>query len=150
MNSEIGSAQHKKKLSTTNYSVFLVDDDEKILQLYKSYFKKFNKFKLYTFSNELDALSQISLIKPDLLLLDIFLSRLDGFKVNDIIRKNHILDKTKIIAISSVRTVQDKALLSGIDDYFYKGDYLHILYMKIQKILGRSKKNESGNKTSTK
>ena len=131
-----------EELLSKKYNIVLIDDDEKLLKLYKQYFKKFDNYLLYTFTNGFDALIKISDINPHLILLDIFLPKMDGFEFVKKLKENKKFRKIKIIAISHNKTVQEKAIKSGIDDFYFKGDDLVLLYKKIKKFIGSGEKYE--------
>lgn len=126
------------ELTSKKFIIFLIDDDQKLAKLYNRYFKKYERYELHTFSNGFDALLKIESLKPNLILLDIFMPKIDGFEFVKKLKENKKWrKKIKIIAISNYKKVQEKAMKSGIDDFFYKGDDITLLYKKIEKLIGK-------------
>ncbi|MBU1078436.1 MAG: response regulator [Spirochaetes bacterium] len=136
-------------LVSNKYNIILIDDDEKILKLYKRFFTKFENYSLFTFSNGFDALLKIVDLNPQLILLDIFLPKMDGFEFAKKIKENNILKNIKIIAISNVKTIQEKVMLAGIDDFYFKGEDLSTLERKMKRLIGKGDKNEFRNRISS-
>lgn len=62
------------------YSVLIVDDDVKLVQLLKTYFDK-EGFLTYSANDGLDALQIVREKKPDIMVLDLMLPGLDGWDV---------------------------------------------------------------------
>jgi DNA-binding response OmpR family regulator len=60
------------------YSVLIVDDDAKLVQLLKTYFDR-EGFITYSANNGLDALQVVKEKKLDIMVLDLMLPGLDGW-----------------------------------------------------------------------
>ena len=79
-----------------------------------------------------DALQSL----PDLLLLDIWMSGIDG---RDVCRKVKADPKTKnipVLMISASRDIRESALASGADDFLEKPFEMDILIEKIEQLIG--------------
>lgn len=122
------------KLITNKYIIYLIDDDENIIKVYKQFFKRYQEYELYTFNNGFDALFKIESIKPNLILLDIFMPKMNGLEFARKVKENEELKNVKIIAISSDKAAQEGAMLSRIDDFYFKGDDLTFLLKKVNKV----------------
>ncbi len=79
--------------------------------------------------------------KPDLVLLDLLLPKMDGFKVLDSIRHNESkeIELTKVIVLSNLWSNKDilrvKAL--QVDEYYVKANTnLEEIFDKVKKVLG--------------
>ena len=69
-----------------------------------------------------EALERATEIRPDLVLLDVMMPRLDGFEVAQRLRKNPQTANTSIIMLTAKALSSDKVtgLQSGADDYIIK------------------------------
>ncbi len=79
--------------------IMLVDDHPLVRESWKLLLENNPRFQIVAdFSNGTDALEQIPLIKPDILLVDINMSPLDGFAVTKTV--STMLPDIKIIGLS--------------------------------------------------
>jgi DNA-binding response OmpR family regulator len=69
-----------------------------------------------------EALTRASSLRPDLVLLDVMMPRIDGFEVAQRLRKNPQTANTSIIMLTAKALSADKVtgLQSGADDYIIK------------------------------
>lgn len=100
------------------YSVLIVDDDEKLVKLLQTYFDK-DGFISYSANNGLDALVAVREKKPDIIVLDLMLPGLDGWGVCRIIRRD---SDVPIIMLTARDEESDRlvGLEIGADDYVTK------------------------------
>jgi len=101
----------------------VVDDDENVCATVKRLIKKLIAgAEVYTADNGFDAGQLIADIHPTLVVLDLMLPGIDGFKICRSIRSNEKLKETKILAISGHTEIEyrDKALSSGADEFLPK------------------------------
>ena len=81
-------------------------------------------FDVFTFNDGREAMTAITQMKPDVVLLDVALPSMYGFEVCDAIRKDPAIAGIKIILIASIydKTRYKRAPLSlyGADDYIEK------------------------------
>lgn len=119
----------------TKFKLYIVEDDNDIINLLKSYFE--NNYDIYITQNFRDISNEVENIKPDLILMDITLPFFNGFYWTTEIRKKLT---TPIIFISSSNDELDMvmALDMGGDDFISKPFSLQILNAKIAAFLRRS------------
>lgn len=86
-----------------------------------------------------EAISMVEEVKPDLVLLDLILPKLDGYEVLDIIRKNDKYKKLPVIALTSRDALFDKlkGKMRGTDEYLTKPVNPEELLDKVEKHLAR-------------
>ena len=103
--------------------VLIIEDNKDILEMYKLAFQAEN-IQVYTALNGLEGISLCSIIKPDVILLDIMMPQMDGFEVLKAIRNNTSL-LTKIIVCSNLEQLKDeeKAKNLGADMFLKKTSY---------------------------
>jgi OmpR family response regulator RpaB len=116
--------------------ILVVDSDEAIQ---KTLSKRFNNlgYKIILASDGKEALSLFDKELPDIVILDIILSKLDGYEVCRQIRQ---MSQTPIIIISSLNTISNRVmgLETGADDYIIKPFSPKELEIRIRSILRRS------------
>lgn len=86
-----------------------------------------------------EAVSMVDEVKPDLVLLDLILPKLDGYEVLDIIRRNETYKKLPVIALTSRDALFDKlkGKMRGTDEYLTKPVDPVELIDKVEKHLAR-------------
>jgi DNA-binding response OmpR family regulator len=118
--------------------ILFVDDDYNILNLLEN-FLSMKGFEVQTAENGYFALKKIQSFKPDLVLLDIMMPRMNGYEVCAKIREfsDPDLARTPIIIISALNHLNDvkKAIAAGANDYLVKPINLQALFDKISRYL---------------
>lgn len=93
------------------HSVLIVEDDPILLEMYKDLFES-NKFEVRTASDGEHGLQLALQFKPDLLLLDLLLPKMDGTTVLERLRTDSWGTKVPIIVLTNLNI--DGALLEKI------------------------------------
>ena len=105
----------------TAKKILLVEDDE---TLSDSYIQRFTAegLEVKRVPNGEEALSAALSFKPDLILLDIMMPKVDGFDVLDILRNTPETVNIRVIVLSALSQQEDieKAKSLGADDYLVK------------------------------
>ncbi len=117
------------------HTVLLIDDDEKLASLLKSYFARFN-IRLLSETLPSEGLKTNLNEQPDLIILDVMLPEMDGFEVCRRLRKTC---NTPIIMLTARGDVNDRivGLELGADDYLPKPFEPRELVARIDGILSR-------------
>ena len=121
-------------LVDANFSVLIVDDEEEIANLLKTYFQRQGGYEVSLASDGISALISVGRIKPDLLILDIMIPGVDGIEVCRRI-KGDSTNKTAIIAISGGTTSEKKILQAGADVFISKPVDLDKLHTEARRLL---------------
>ncbi|MCP1145661.1 response regulator [Lysinibacillus endophyticus] len=102
-------------------SVYIVEDDPMVLEVNKNFLNKLVNFKLIGESQTGEqAFKQITMLKPDLVLLDMYLPDISGIDLFLKLRNERIpCDVIMITAARDAKTVQE-ALRMGAVDYLVK------------------------------
>ncbi len=125
--------------------ILLIDDDEKLGELLKAYFQRFD-MQLDNAVRPSEGLMKIQRDKPDLVILDGMLPEQDGFDVCRTIRKTSSIPVVMLTARGDV-TDRIVGLEIGADDYLSKPFEPRELVVRIQNVLRRSKAAEAENET---
>jgi len=117
------------------FRALLIDDDVKLGRLLKDFLKKSN-INLFTVNNPTESFSSIEECKPDIIILDVMMPKMDGFEVCKNIRKVHSIP---IIMLSARGDSEDKikGLDLGADDYIAKPFQPRELLARIHSLLRR-------------
>ena len=103
-------------------SVFLVDDDRLLLDMYALKFKGAG-CTVESFPDPTVALDKLRQgARPDLILLDIVMPALTGFEFLEMVRKEKLAEGTKVVMLSNQGAQEDteKALALGAAGYIVK------------------------------
>lgn len=100
----------------------LVIDDEKNILLTLNLILRNEGYDVLVASDSLDGVIKAGELKPDLILLDICLPRVDGYSVCRSLRCDVDIDKVPIVFMSSKNQEEDikEAFDSGGNDYLLK------------------------------
>lgn len=121
--------------------ILVVDDEKNIVELLRINLERFG-YEVISAYTGMEAITLISLEKPDLILLDIMLPDSDGIKICSMIRSNERTMNIPIIMVSAKREEEDKieGLRAGADDYITKPFSVKEIDARIQSVLRRSNK----------
>lgn len=120
-----------------NELLYIIEDDEGVQEVYESAFEDF--YNLKTFSNGKDFFEAFNLEKPDLIIVDIMLPDMDGYKIISDIRQRD--ERIPIIVVSAKTDELSfvKGLNKGADDYMAKPFSVMELLARVKAGLRRSK-----------
>ena len=120
--------------------ILVVDDDDGIRSLVKQYLNE-NKFLVTTSNSAENAEKKISIIKFDLIVLDIMMTGKSGL---EFIKDNKSKIDTPIILLTAKGEAEDRVdgLEIGADDYLPKPFEPKELTLRIKNILDKTKKND--------
>ena len=119
-----------------NYTVLVVDDDRKIVELVQLYLEK-DGYRVLIAHDGLQALELARRKRPDLIVLDLLLPDLDGLDVCRILQAE---SKIPIIMLTA-RTTEDDRLTGldiGADDYITKPFSPRELMARVRAVLRRT------------
>ena len=124
-----------------NEKILVVDDDTNICELLRLYLTK-EGYQVTTANDGEEGLEKFNQLKPDMVLLDVMMPRMDGLEVCRRIRK---LGNTPVMMLTAKGEVFDKVLglELGADDYVVKPFETKEVIARINAVLRRSgKKSE--------
>lgn len=116
--------------------VFIVEDDPMVASINKRFTEKMVSFKVVGVSNtENEALKQIEESKPDLILLDIFLTHGNGLNILKRIRQENIPTDIILVTAAKDSSTIHEALRYGAVDYLIKPFDMDRLQQALQNYL---------------
>ena len=101
--------------------ILLVEDDETLANVYKARLE-IEGFEVRHVGNGENALSSAVEYKPDLILLDVMMPKINGFDVLDILRNTPETTNIRVIMLTALSQAKDKERANelGADDYLVK------------------------------
>lgn len=123
---EIGTAKiwflkTEEEIVENKIKVLVVDDDKNIINIIR-YSLDSDQFEVLEAANGKEALGMVFARSPDILILDIMMPEMDGYRVCEELRKHDSTKNLPILILSAKASVDDKikAMGLGIDDYMIK------------------------------
>ena len=116
--------------------VMVVDDSVTVRKVTSRLLER-NGMNVLTAKDGVDAITQLQERKPDIMLLDIEMPRMDGFEVATLVRHDERLKDLPIVMITS-RTGEkhrDRALSIGVNEYLGKPYQESVLLEAIQRLV---------------
>lgn len=103
------------------HKILLVEDDEGLAQVYIARLEVEN-FEVQRVPNGEDALAAAINFRPDIILLDVMMPKVNGFDVLDILRNTPETTNMKVVMLTALsqETDRKKAEDMGADDYLVK------------------------------
>lgn len=100
-------------------------------------------FEVGLAANGLRLISSLHVDKPDLILLDVMMSWIDGFELCRAIKQNEEFRHIPVVFISAKRMPEDiqRGIELGAADYFTKPVDLEVLVKRIREIVGEQGKS---------
>ena len=106
---------------TKQWKIVCIDDSPTILNEISRFLER-DDFAVIPITEPLKALMKIMRIKPDLILLDVGMPNIDGYKLCSLIRKYSAFKNTPIVMVTGNKGLIDraKARMAGATDYMTK------------------------------
>jgi len=103
--------------------ILIIEDDATISAMYKSKFEA-DGFEILIAADGADGLEAAKKEKPDLVMLDIIMPRMDGFSVLAELKKSQKTKNIPVIMLTNLGTDEDKdkARALGVIDYIVKAN----------------------------
>ena len=123
----------------------LVVDDEKDLSALVSLHMKMAGFEVLTANNGEKALDLSREEKPDLIILDLMLPKIDGWQVCEQLRQNAATKDIPVIMLTARTQIEDKlkGFEAGADDYVTKPFSPRELVARVKRVLARAEAEPS-------
>ncbi|MFA6028043.1 MAG: response regulator [Patescibacteria group bacterium] len=121
--------------------ILLVEDDEMLHSMYTQKFSQ-DGYKVISAYNGSDGLKKAKEEKPDLVLLDIIMPKMDGFVTLKRIKADKDLQNTPVIMLTNLGQDEDikKGKELGADDYFIKANHTPAeVVSKVKSLLKKKK-----------
>ena len=120
-------------MNTYNPKILIVDDNEITLKLIKRYLEG-SSFEVVTASDGEECLNIVSENRPDIILLDVMMPKLDGYETIKTLKTNNDTKHIPVIIVTALNDVtnQVKSIEYGADDFISKPIEEQLLVAKIK------------------
>ena len=117
-------------------TILLVEDTKEVVMMLKDYLELAG-YAVFTAQDGIDGIVQARHVKPDLILMDVQMPRMDGFETTRKLRSDPNFRYTPIIALTALAMPHDRerCLEAGMDEYISKPVNLKALIKIIQSCL---------------
>lgn len=128
------------------HTILVVEDEEDIADLVAFNLRR-NEFQVELAHDGIQGLAKAKQIKPDLIVLDVMMPGLDGFRVFKELRKDKSTRTIPVIMLTARGQTEDRiqGLELGAEDYVTKPFSPKELVLRIKNLLKRSTRKVSGN-----
>lgn len=128
-------------------TILLVDDEPDILEIVR-YNLTGEGYNVETAENGLEAISQAKKVKPQLIIMDVMMPKMDGIEACEKIRAIPELSETVITFLTARGEdySQMAGFEAGADDYITKPIRPKVLVSKVKALLRRFRENEEDEK----
>ena len=113
----------KEEEKIKNKIILIIEDDEVLLRALYVFFHG-SEYTIATATDGETAVAMTQRLKPDVILLDLLLPKMDGFRYLEIIKGMAEFKKTPVIVLSNLgdRSDKERAIALGASQYFIKAD----------------------------
>ena len=119
--------------------ILLIEDDPFLSEMYVAKLSQ-SGFKTEIAADGKKGMEKIKTSRPDLILLDIVLPKIDGFEILKKIKKDSKLKKIPVILLTNLgqKNEVEKGLTLGADEYIIKAHFTPTAVVaKVKEILNR-------------
>ena len=118
--------------------ILVVDDDDMSRDMLSRRLAKLG-YVVIEASNGLEAIDAARAEKPDLILMDVCMPRMDGIEALKQLKADQKTARIPVIALTALNTAADvrRAIAAGCDGYETKPVAMVKLHFKMRKLLGR-------------
>lgn len=116
----------------------LIADDEQNIVISLEFLLRREGFEVFVASDGIDALAKLRAEKPDLVLLDVMMPKMNGFDVCQALRADPDLAGTRVLMLTAKgrETEVSKGLGLGADAYMTKPFSTKELVVQVRALLG--------------
>jgi CheY-like chemotaxis protein len=114
--------------------VLVVDDDIDVRLIYRTYLRA-QGCRVLTARDGKHGAAKALRFKPDVIVMDLAMPRLDGWAATRLLRQQKATADTPIIAVSAVSMARDSARAAGCDAYIAKPCLPELLWWEIRLVL---------------
>lgn len=125
-----------ERLTPSKRRILIIDDDESICTMLRTFFETFG-FEVETRLSSLNVFQDLESVKADIILLDVMMSWLDGYRVCSLLKGHPKTKDIPVLMISARSGDEDirKGFAAQAADYFVKPFNLAQLRGRIDELL---------------
>jgi len=128
--------EQEEKAERDTKKILIVDDTEGIVKLVKMYLEH-HRYEVIIANDGQEGLDKAKTEKPDLIVLDLMLPKINGYKVCGLLKKDTRYAKTPVILFTAKAQEKDVKLGEevGADAYITKPFEPEVLLSKIEELI---------------
>ena len=117
--------------------VLVIDDDRRIVELIRHTVAMHGKYDVLVAYDGVQGLERFHDERPDCVIVDVLMPRMDGYQVVRAIRGDHTSSHTPLIILSALYEEDDKltGLFSGVDEYMAKPFKPSVLCATLERVM---------------
>jgi len=131
---------------TTKARILVADDEPHIRRILQFLLEK-DGFEVHLVADGDEAWKAVATYRPDLVLLDVMMPRMDGFAVLDVIRSGYETSRLPVILLTAKGDNEDKVrgLKGGANDYIIKPFNQDELLLRVNNLLESTRREREAN-----
>jgi len=112
-------------------AVLVIEDDADARHIYAEYLRS-KRWKVFSAVDGRMGLNKINELRPDVVVLDLAMPRVDGWTVLKNVRESSITADIAVVVVSALTDARDQAFYAGADAYLMKPVPPDVLYLQIR------------------
>lgn len=131
---------------SSTYRILVVDDEPHIRHILEFTLEKAG-YQIFTAADGEEALKKMAEVKPNLVLLDVMMPKMDGFEVCRKMRQDFVLNQIPVIILTAKGDLTEKVkgLEGGANDYLVKPYSNEELLLRVRNVLEWNIKQKEAN-----
>jgi two-component system response regulator AdeR len=115
-------------------AVLVIEDDPDARHIYSEYLRS-KGLTVFSAADGRIGLNKINELRPDVVVLDLAMPRVDGWTVLKNVRESSVTADLTVVVVSGVTDSRDEAYYAGCDAYLMKPCPPEVLYLQIRALL---------------
>jgi DNA-binding response OmpR family regulator len=120
-----------RRSAAESLAVIVIDDDGDARQMYAEYLRH-EGCTVFTAPDGRSGLNKIDELRPDVIVLDLAMPRVDGWTVLKNVRESSLTSQIAVVVVSAMSDGRDQAFHMGCDAYLVKPCSPDVLYLQIR------------------
>jgi DNA-binding response OmpR family regulator len=114
--------------------ILIVDDDVDARRMYADYVRS-RGWRAYTAADGRSGIDRATELKPDAVVLDLVMPRVDGWTVLKTLRESSWTAPMKIVVVTALQEARDQAIREGADAYLAKPCPPDVVWQQLRALL---------------
>lgn len=114
--------------------ILVIDDEQETVELLKVRLEA-NRFEVISASNGEEGLEKVHYEKPDLIIVDVLMPKMDGYTFVRELKTNRETSRLPLIVLTGKVKMEELFKLEGVEDYLIKPFKINDLLDRIHKYL---------------
>jgi len=117
--------------ASESFAVLVIEDDLDARHLYSEYLRS-KGLTVFSAADGRMGLNKINELRPDVIVLDLAMPRVDGWTVLKNVRESSVTADITVVVVSGLTDSRDEAYYAGCDAYLRKPCPPEVLYLQIR------------------